>query len=182
MKNIIAIIIAVAYCMVNSSCSVIGLYTKNQAINKFCRQDSSSFHYKDTIRDTVVIKGNTAEVNLDCEKFKAKYDSLLKVNSNLLDSDGFYNIYEDSNTTIKAKPNKDGSTKFKAKTKDKKQAIEKPIDVIIKAPCNCPPCPEIPKPTFWEKVVLWFKNGLSLIGIVFLVIIGFRFIISKLSK
>lgn len=136
------IIIATLAALILSGC-----YTKNQAIKKFCRQDTTNYHYKDTIRDTVIIKGNTAELNLDCEKFKNKYDSLVKVNSNLLDSEGFYNIYEDSNTTIKAKPNKDGSTKFKSKTKDKKKVIEKPIDVILKVPCNCPPCPKLP----WYK-------------------------------
>jgi hypothetical protein len=181
MKAIIAILTAIIYCLL-CSCSTVGLYTKNQAINKFCRQDSTSFHYKDTIRDTVIIKGNTAEVNLDCEKFKSKYDSLLNAKSNLLDTDGFVKIYEDTNAAIFAKPNKDGSTKFKSKTKDKKQVIEKPIDLIITAPCNCPPCPEPPKLTFWEKVIIWVTNGLALIGILVLVILGFRYIISKLSN
>lgn len=181
MKAIIAILTAVIYCFL-CSCSTVGLYTKNQAIDKFCRQDSANYHYKDTIRDTVIIKGNTAEVNLDCEKFKAKYDSLVNAKSNLLDTGGFVKIYEDSNAAIFAKPNKDGSTKFKSQTKDKKQAIEKPIDVMLKAPCNCPPCPEPQKPTFWEKVFIQVKNALALIGITILVILTIRYIISKVSK
>lgn len=166
MKAIIAILTAIIYCLL-CSCSTVGLYTKNQAIEKFCRQDTASFHYKDTIRDTVVIKGNTAEVNLDCEKFKAKYDSLLNAKSNLLDTDGFVKIYEDTNAAIFAKPNKDGSTKFKSKTKDKKQAIEKPIDVFLKAPCNCPPCPKLP----WYKQLgadYWWVLPAIVIGMLLL--------------
>jgi hypothetical protein len=177
-RNIIAIGIAISYCFIFSSCSTIGLYTKKQAVSKFCKGDSATFHYVDTLRETVIIKGDSAEVNLDCDKFKLKYDSLLQAKSALVDTNGFVQIYEDSNTAIFAKPQKDGSTRLKAKNKDKKHVLEKPIDVILKAPCDCP---ELPKPTFWQRILEYIKNGLAILGIVYLIIILFRQIIAKLS-
>lgn len=156
MKNIFAILIAVGYCMVNSSCSVIGIYTKKQAIKKFCNKDTISTFVTihDTIRtqtiqkDTIFAVANTNDtIYLERDKMVVKYykrDSFVYI-SGTCKGDTIY-----INKNIKVK-----------------------IPVLA---------PKPPKPTLWEKVILHSKNALSLIGIVFLVIIGFRFIISKLSK
>jgi hypothetical protein len=51
--------------------------------------------------------------------------------------------------------------------------------VFVKIPALVP---KPPTATFKEKVIIWVTNGLALIGIMVLVILGFRYIISKLSK
>ena len=85
-RNIIAIGLAVVYCMCFSSC-----YTKNQAINKFCKQDTISTFVTvhDTIRtqtiqkDTILSGSNTTDtVIIQRDKMVIKYfkkDSLVYI-------------------------------------------------------------------------------------------------------
>lgn len=134
-----------------TSCSMFGYYNKEKAIEKFCNLDTSQYHLKDTARGQVDVPGSEAKVDLNCEKFKARYDSLLKVSSNKVDSDGFTIIQEDSNGTIAAKPNNEGGLTLKSTTKPKKVDAAIPIDKIIPVPCNCPEvCPSTTWERFWD--------------------------------
>jgi hypothetical protein len=161
MKTIITIIIAIAYCLL-CSCGTVGLYTKNQAINKFCKQDSIIF--VKIIHDTIKIKEEKADTIFTmapCDSLGS--DSVTVINGNV-------------SSTFVRKGNK---VKLSANYKGNSIPYQKPIKIAL--PCNCPPCPEPLKPTFWEKIILWAKNGLSLIGIVVLLVFGIRLLVKKLS-
>lgn len=150
MKAIIGILTAIIYCLL---CSC---YTKNQAIEKFCKQDTISTFVTlhDTIRtqtiqkDTLLSSSNTADtVIIQRDKMVIKYfkkDSIVYLQGTC-QGDTFY--------------------------------INK--KVFVKIPALVP---KPAAPTFKEKVIIWVTNGLALIGILVLVILGFRYIISKLSK
>lgn len=154
MKNIFAILAAVTYCMVNSSCSVIGLYTKNQAIKKFCNKDTITTFV--TVHDTIRIQTIQADTT-----FTDTNDTVIMARDKMVVK------YFKRDSIVYISGTCQGDTIY----------INKNIKVKIPVLA-----PKPPKPTLWEKVILHTKNTLSLIGIVFLVIIGFRYIISKLSK
>jgi hypothetical protein len=157
MKTIIAIATAIIYCLL---CSC---YTKNQAIKKFCKQDSVIF--ETVIFDTIEVPGQKADTIFTaapCDS--AGVDSITVQNGKV-------------SATYVRKGNK---IKLSANYKGDSIPYQKKIKAVLR--CNCPPCPEPPKPTFWEKVMLYCKNALSLIGIVVLLVLGVRLLIGKLSK
>jgi hypothetical protein len=123
-------------------------YTKKRALEKFCKPTSVTI-VLDTIINTITpIAGDSGQVNLDCEKFKALYDSLLSSKSYKVDSNGYKTIFENKKTKLKAKPNKNGSIDFNVVDKGDTAKASTPIQITKTAPCNCP---EAPAPTFWQK-------------------------------
>lgn len=184
MKTIIAILTAVIYCLL-CSCSTVGLYTKNQAINKFCRHDSTKLDTIIKIDTSVIDSGESFKFNLDCANLQAQYDSLKNITNikdKQLDSLGYALLHSDSVFDLYYKPTGKQGTNFILKPKERKIPATLQIPIKIAIPCNCPPCPEPPEPTFWEKVFLQVKNALSLIGITILLILTIRYIISKVVK
>lgn len=101
------------------------------------------YTFKDTITGTVTSPSINTVFTLNCDSFQRLYDSLLKVNSPLLDTGGFVPIFDDSNATVLGKKNTNGSTTFKTQTKPKEIPFSKPIERTITVPCNCPDvCPK----------------------------------------
>lgn len=162
MKTIIAILTAVIYCIL-CSCSTVGLYTKNQAIDKFCKTDSVTKFV--TVRDTFHVPAQKADTIFTASPCDTSRTDSVTVQNGKVSA-----TYKRKGNKIQLQANYLGDTAIK----------EKIIPVTV--PCNCPPCPEPPAPTFWEKVFLQVKNALALIGITILVILTIRYIISKLSK
>lgn len=125
-----------------------GCYTKKRALEKFCKPTPVTV-VLDTIINTITpIAGDSGVVNLDCEKFKALYDSLLNSKSYKVDRNGYKTIFENKKTALKAKPNKNGSIDFNVIDKGDTAKSSIPITISKTAPCNCP---ELPAPTFWQK-------------------------------
>lgn len=162
MKNfLISSTVAIIYCLM-CSCSTVGLYTKNQAINKFCKTDSVIF--ETVIHDTIEVPG-------------AKADTIFTISPcNSLGTDSVTVQHGKISATYVRNGNK---IKLSANYKGDSIPFQKPIKITV--PCNCPPCTEPVKPSFWDNVVLWVKNALSLIGIVVLLVFGVRLLINKLS-
>ncbi len=96
-----------------------GCYTKKQAINKFCHQDSARVELR--IIDTVVVK----EIKADTV-FSIELDSIVLVQDRL---EIRYRKIRDS---------------IYLEGKCKADTFIKEIPVKISVPCNCPPIPEIP--------------------------------------
>jgi hypothetical protein len=184
MKAIIAILTAVIYCLL-CSCSTVGLYTKKQAIEKFCKQGNAQLDTIIKIDTAIIDSGENFKFNLDYATLQAQYDSLkniTKIKDKQLDSMGYALLYSDSLFDLYYKPQGKQGTNFVLKPKERKIPATLQVPIKINLPCNCPPCPEPPKPTFWQKIVLYCKNALSLIGATILLILTIRYIISKLSK
>lgn len=137
------------------------------------RTGTATFTYRDTIHDTIRIPGSTFNLNYDCEAFKSKYDSLSRIHSLLIDSLGFVELFSDSNHTVKAKKESNGSTTLKVIDKPKEILYSKPIEKIITAPCNCPPCPEPPKPAWYARIWLKVQPYLAVWGILSFILIAF---------
>lgn len=148
MKAIIAILTAVIYCLI---CSC---YTKNQAINKFCKQDTISTFV--TIHDTI----RTETIQADTT-FADSNDTVI------LERDKMVIRYIHKDRKVYLYGECKGDTFYITKT------------VSVKIPALVP---KPAAPTFWEKVFLQVKNALALIGLTILVILTIRYIISKLSK
>lgn len=125
-----------------------GCYTKKRALEKFCKPTPVTVVIDTIITTITPIAADSGQVNLDCEKFKALYDSLLSSKSYKVDSNGFKIIFENKKTTLKAKPNKNGSIDFNVIDKGDTAKASTPISITKTAPCNCP---EAPAPTFWQK-------------------------------
>lgn len=148
-----------------------GCYTKKQAIDKFCRQDSSTF--KGTILAPI-----TTIVPPDTTKFILKISELQSALNKLDDlyrrqSDSIITLYSDSlhEVTIQIDITKPIPTsKWQIRDKNPKVIHDTiPVNVEVKVPCNCPPMPE---PTFWDKV----KDLLAVFGILAL-LIGFAVLV-----
>lgn len=136
-------------------CFLCSCYTKNQAIKKFCNKDTITTFVTlhDTIRTQTIQK-----------------DTILSV-ANTNDT-----IYLERDKMVVKYYKRDSFVYISGTCKGDTIYINKNIKVKIPVLA-----PKLPKPTLWEKVILHTQNALSLIGIVFLVIIGFRFLIGKFS-
>lgn len=147
MKAIIAILTAIIYCLL-CSCSTIGLYTKNQAINKFCRTDSVTTFV--TVRDTFHVppqKADTIFTASPCDT--SRTDSVTVKNGKVSAT------YKRKGNKIQLQANYLGDTAIKEKV------------ITVTAPCNCPPCPELP----WYKQLgadYWWVLPAIVIGMLLL--------------
>ena len=156
MKSIISITIVIIYCLL-CSCSPL----KNHYLKKYCKQDSVIF--ETVIHDTIEVPGEKA-------------DTVFTVSN--CDSTTTDSVTVDNGKVSATYVRKGNKVKLSANYKGDSIPYQKPIRIVL--PCNCPPCPELPKPTFWEKVMLQVRNAFGLIGIVYLLVLGFRFLIAKL--
>lgn len=184
MKTIIAILTAVIYCFL-CSCSTVGLYTKNQAINKFCRQDSAKLDTIIKIDTAIIDSGESFKFKLDYANLQAQYDSIKNITNTknkLIDSLGYALLYSDSLFDLYYKPQGKQGTNFILKPKTRKIPATLQVPIKVSIPCNCPPCPEAPKPTFWENIYIRLTRLFACTGVVALLVFGFRYIIGKLSK
>ena len=117
-------------------------YTKKQAINKFCHQDSVKVELR--VIDTVVVK----EVKADTV-FSIEIDSIVLVQDRL---EIRYRKIRDS---------------IYLEGKCKADTFIKEIPVNISVPCNCPPIPELP----WYLVARnWLIYLFAIIGFVFTIL------------
>ena len=125
---------------------------------KYCIPTPVEVRFDTIIKLVATTPGDSGEVTLPCQEFKALYDSLLKAGSNKIDSNGYKTIFENKKTALKAKPNANGSIDLNVV--DKGDSINKdiPITIIKEVPCNCPePAP--------EKSLLFWKISLILMAI-----------------
>lgn len=144
MKTLILLLAIVLF----SSC-----YTKNQAIKKFCKQDTITTFVvtHDTIR-TETIQADTT--------FADSIDTVV------VERDKLVIRYIHKNNKVYLQGECKGDTIYLTKTR------------TIKVAANYP---GIPKPTFWQNVKTYFINGFAFIGLLMAVIFGVRMLIAKLS-
>lgn len=112
------------YCL---SLFFVGCYTKNQALRKFCKQDTALTQL--TLTDTLYVPQIQADTI-----FTHTYDSVLVVSDRLVIK------YLKKDSTIYLKGTCLADTIYKTKT------------VTVKIPCNCP---SLPPPTLWDKAKNW---------------------------
>lgn len=126
-------------------------YTKKQAINKFCHQDSARVELR--IIDTVVV-----------QEIKADTIFSINVDSVFIQKDKLQIKYLRKNDTIYIEG------KCLADT------IIKEIPVNVSVPCNCPPIPEMP----WYIIVRnWIIYFFAVIGLVFTILHYFNKLMQK---
>jgi hypothetical protein len=126
-------------------------YTKKQAIEKFCHQDTASIVINHT--DTLVIEQHTID-----SVFSDRIDSIL---------------ISDTKIEIRYRKIKDS---IYIEGKCKGDTIYKQIKIPIKVPCNCPPPIE---PSMWDNIWLWILYILAGYGTIKLLIEIFNKLISK---
>ena len=126
-----------------------GCYTKKQAINKFCHQDSAQIEL--IIVDTVVVK----EIKADTV-FSIELDSIVLVQDRL---EIRYRKIRDS---------------IYLEGKCKADTFVKEIPVKISVPCNCPPKPML---KWYLTVLKWLIYFFAVIGFVTLFLKWFNKVI-----
>ena len=113
-------------------------YTKKQAINKFCHQDSARVELR--IIDTVIVK-----------EIKADTVFSINIDSVFIQKDKLQIKYLRKNDTIYLEG------KCLADT------IIKEIPVNVSVPCNCPPIPEMPWYIIARNWIIYFFAAIGLV-------------------
>jgi len=111
-------------------------YTKKGALERFCHTDSVEVIVRDTIKVEIIIGPDSSKFNFDCIQYQAKYDSLLKAKSSLIDSSGFQTIFENKKTKVKARPTPSGSLEFNVVDKGDTAKAAIPFEVKVTIPCK----------------------------------------------
>jgi hypothetical protein len=140
-RILLALITFLLLSMLMTSC-----YTKKQAINKFCHQDSVRVEIR--IVDTVIVK-------------EIKADTIFSINidSVFIQKDKLQIKYLRKNDTIYLEGKCEADT------------IIKEIPVNISVPCNCPPIPELP----WYIIARnWIIYFFAAIGFLVILLKGFN--------
>lgn len=124
-----------------------GCYTKHAAIRKFCKQDTATTMI--TVHDTVVVDSIVVDTI-----FSTTVDSVV------VERDKLIIKYIRTGDSIQL------SGKYSGDTIYKESVIE------VKVPCDCP---DMPKPAWYQKYIDATLYALSFLGVVFIIVIAFRF-------
>jgi hypothetical protein len=135
MKNLTILFVVILL----SSC-----YTKKQAIDKFCHQDTAEIVVR--IHDTTIVESIITDT-----VFSASIDSFVVTKDKLVIK------YLKIRDSIYLSGEYKGDTIYKIR------------EIAVKAPCNCPP--EY-VPGFWDKVKTWLAVFGILSLIVFVIVLG----------
>lgn len=157
-----------------------GCYTKKRALKKFCKPVPVQIQFDTIIKFVATTPGDSGEVSLPCEEFKALYDSLLKAGSNKIDSNGYKTIFENKKTKLKAKPNQNGAISLNVVDKGDTAKAEVPIKIIKEAPCNCPE-PDLTFLQWFDQQGFFLQIGFILIFISALLFVA-QVILSWLNR
>jgi len=131
-------------------------YTKQQALRKFCKQDTVTTTVMLTVHDTFNLPADSALFTISDSLYKNGLDTLTVV-------------YEDTLQSVSAVKNKgNGSVAFKVKRKPHQYINVKVVPFAVKVPCNCPDN----KPTWKQKVYENIKTGFAFLGLVFFLLLA----------
>lgn len=133
-------------------CLLCSCYTK-KGCEQFCKTDTTTRNI--IIRDTIVVQSVKADT-----VFSIKTDSFTIIKNNLIIK------YKRLHDSIYISTDYKGDTIYKTKT------------IYIKNECK----EVINKPTFKEKIITQATKGFAFFGLLALVIVSFRYIISKATK
>jgi len=140
----------------------VGCYTKKRALEKFCKPTPVQVQFDTIIKLVAIAPGDSGEVALPCQEFKALYDSLLKAGSRKIDSNGYKIIFENKKTALKAKPNANGSINLNVVDKGDSVIKEIPVTMVKEIPCNCPPT-DI---NIWELLKYYLIGAITALAVI----------------